>query len=272
MSPKRILRKIIDGNDEKIKLSIIQMLLLGFLAGVYISFGSLLSIVVTLDLQEYLGLGFTRFLAGSVFTIGLVLVVVGGAELFTGNCLMFTSVLAKRIAISKMLRNWFFVYLANFIGSLFMVALIYYSGLWNLGEMGVGIATLEIASHKISISFLQAFCRGVGCNWLVCLAIWLSFAGEGPVAKIIGIYFPIMAFVAIGFEHSIANMFFIPLGLVLQASLKELPELTWTNFFFKNLLPVTLGNIIGGAIFVGGLYYRIMQKQDKNAKSKMSLL
>ena len=184
--------------------------------------------------------------------------------LTTGNCLILAGVLTRNVSMKGMLRNWFLVYLANFAGSILLVIIMYYSGLWKIGKFGVGAAALTTAIGKVNLSFLEAFCRGIGCNWLVCLAVWLAIAGKDSISKIFGIYFPIMAFVASGFEHSIANMYFIPMGLFLKgkvavvnaAGLTEtIHNLTWSRFLTGNLLPVTLGNIVGGAFFVGGIYY-----------------
>jgi len=272
MSPKEIAESVVDISVKKSKLRMLPMLLLGMLAGVYIGFGAELCTMVTHDLSKYLGLGFAKFIGGSVFSVGLMLVVIAGAELFTGNCLILTGVLARKTPIRGMLRNWFFVYCANFLGSILLAIIMYYSGLWKVGNMGVGGAALTIAVGKVKLSFLEAFCRGIGCNWLVCLAVWLAIAGRDSISKIFGIYFPIMAFVASGFEHSIANMYFIPLGLFLKgnaavvnaAGLTEtINSLTWSRFLIGNLVPVTLGNIIGGALFVGGVYYLVyLRKKD----------
>jgi formate/nitrite transporter len=220
--------------------------------------------MVTHDLSKYLGVGFAKFIGGSVFTVGLMLVVLGGAELFTGNCLMLTGVLAGQVSVSGMLRNWFFVFFANFAGSMLLVVIMYYSNLWKVGNLGVGAAALATAVAKVNLSFSEAFCRAVACNWLVCLAVWLAIAGKDAVSKIFGIYFPIMAFVASGFEHSVANMYLIPIGLFLKGDAAVvnaaglagmMGSFTWSGFLIGNLVPVTLGNIVGGAFFVGGFYY-----------------
>ena len=255
MSVKDIAESVIAASQEKARATVQKLLLLGFLAGAYIGFGAMLSIVATQGVADHLGSGLARIIAGSVFSLGLVLVVVAGAELFTGNCLMVLGVLSGKVSIKGLLRNWTLVYLANFAGSLFLVGLIYHSGLWKGQE--ISQAMVRIAASKVNMTFLEAFCRGVGCNWLVCLAIWLSVAGEKPVSKIASIYFPIMAFVALGFEHSVANMFFIPLGLVVKDS--AIANLTWEGFLSRNLVPVSLGNIVGGGIFVGGIYYLVLR-------------
>jgi len=275
--PGEIAKNVVEASKNKSRLRILPLLLLGILAGVYIGFGAELCTITTYDLSKYLGMGFSKFVGGSVFSTGLILVAIGGAELFTGNCLMLTSVLTRDVSIMSMLRNWLFVYLANFVGSMLLVIIIYYSGTWKIGNLGVGVAALTTAIGKVNLSFVEAFLRGVGCNWLVCLAIWLSIAGRDTISKIIGIYFPVMAFVASGFEHSIANMYFIPIGLFLKGnvavvskagSVEGINNLTWLGFFVRNLIPVTLGNIVGGAFFVGGIYYLAYLWRNKNAKNK----
>ncbi len=269
LSPKEIADTVVEASKKKASLNFIQLLLLGILAGVYIGFGAELYTMVSHDLSKYLGVGFSKFLGGSVFSVGLMLVVIGGAELFTGNTLMFTGLLSKKINTKGLLRNWSIVYIANFIGSLLLVVIMFYTGLWRTNEYSVGVTAVKIAAAKTSLSPIEAFFRGIGCNWLVCLAVWLAFAGRDIASKILGIYFPIMAFVASGFEHCVANMYFIPMGILLKNSIApyyigSLDGLTWSSFILNNLIPVTLGNIIGGAIFVGGIYYYAYQypKED----------
>lgn len=272
MSPKQVAESVVKISKKKARLPLIPLLILGILAGVYIGFGAQLYTTVTHDLAKHLGLGFAHFLGGSVFSLGLILVVIDGAELFTGNCLMIAAVLNKKISLLKMLRNWFFVYLANFVGAMLLVLIMFYSGLWKLGNFGVGASALTIAFDKINLSFLEAFARGIGGNWLVCLAVWMAIAAKNPLGQILGIYFPIMAFVASGFEHSIANMYFVPIGLLLKNNVAivyladlvdRINRLTWSAFFINNLLPVTLGNIVGGALFVGGAYYLAYLRKSK---------
>jgi len=272
LSPKQVAENVVEISKNKSELKLLPMFLLGMLAGVYIGFGAELCTIVTHDLSKYLGVGFTKFVGGSVFSLGLMLVVIAGAELFTGNCLILTGVLARKVPVKSMLKNWIVVYFANFAGSMLLVIIMYYSGLWKTGNFGVGISALKIATGKVNLSFLEAFLRGVGCNWLVCLAVWLAISGQDTVSKIFGIYFPIMAFVASGFEHSVANMYFIPMGLFLKGNsalvngaglVQTVKNLTWSNFLVKNLIPVTLGNISGGAVCVGGSYYLIyLRKGD----------
>jgi len=271
LSPKEVAESVVEISKNKSELQILPMLLLGILAGVYIGFGAELCTMVTHDLSKYLGVGFAKFMGGSVFSVGLILVVIGGAELFTGNCLILTGALAGNVSIKGMLRNWLFVYFANFSGAILLATIMYYSGLWKVGNLGVGAAALTTGVGKVNLSFLEAFCRGIGCNWLVCLAVWLAIAGKDSISKIFGIYFPIMAFVASGFEHSVANMYFIPIALFLKGNVavvntagltQTIGSLTWSNFFINNLIPVTLGNIVGGAFFVGGIYYLVYLRKN----------
>lgn len=264
LTPEDVARSMVETSKKKASLGMLQMWILGILAGVYIGFGAHLCTMVSHDLSQYLGYGFTKFIAGSVFTVGLMLVIIGGAELFTGNCLIFTAVVTGDVQIKDMLKNWLIVYIANFVGAMLLVLIVYYSGLWKVNNYGAGLSALNTATAKVNISFVEAFCRGIGCNWLVCLAVWLAAAGKDSISKIFGIYFPIMAFVASGFEHSIANMFFIPIGIFLKNNPEIIgrtfgcvSNLTWYGFILNNLVPVTLGNIVGGALFVGGAYYLV---------------
>jgi len=240
----------------------LTVFVLGILAGAYIAFGGLLSTTVTFDMAAKAGIGLTRFLAGSAFSLGLMLVVIAGAELFTGNNLMVSSVLTKDITLATMTKRWALVYLANFGGSIILALIFYLSGLWKTGNGTLGAAAVGIAFKKTNLSFTEALVRGIGCNWLVCLAVWMALAARQTIGKIFAIYFPIMAFVAIGFEHCVANMYFIPTGIFLHQwagvaspSAFDPSSLSWISFLWKNLLPVTIGNIIGGGVFVGMSYW-----------------
>lgn len=252
---------------QKVNASIFKLVILGILAGVYIGFGACLATMVGNDAAKFVGLGLSRLIAGAVFSVGLMLVVIAGAELFTGNNLMLMSVLDKKSPFGRMLFKWGIVFAANFIGAVFLAFLFYKTGLWKMGDnMAVGVNALKLANFRMSLTFTEALTRGILCNWLVCLAVWMAFASRDVVGKIFSCFFPIMAFVACGFEHCVANMYFIPMGLFLKSSGQIAPEgldltnLTWANFFTKNLIPVTIGNIIGGAIFVGLLYWSVYVK------------
>ncbi|RKX66990.1 formate/nitrite transporter family protein [candidate division TA06 bacterium] len=248
----------------------LNIFILAIFAGVYIAFGAELMTVTVQGIGASMGFGMAKLLGGAVFSVGLMLVVIAGAELFTGNNLMVLSALDGRVGFGKVLGKWGLVYLGNFIGSLLLVAIMYGSGLWKMNNMGVGVTALKIATAKVNLPFWEAFFRGVGCNWLVCLAVWMSLASRNIVGKIFAIFFPIMAFVASGFEHSIANMYFIPMGIFLKGNSAianasslgaKLNTLNWGSFIVNNEIPVTLGNIVGGAFFVGTLYWFVFLRK-----------
>ena len=235
----------------------ISLFVLGLLAGAYIGFGGLFSTTVTFDFSPALGIGLKKLVAGAAFSLGLMLVVIAGAELFTGNSLMVSSVMEGRITVKKMAVQWGLVYLANFAGSVLLALLFYGSGLWRTGSGQLGATCVGIAAAKVHLAWTEAFIRAVGCNWMVCLAVWMALAARQTISKIFAIFFPIMGFVAIGFEHCVANMYFIPAGIFLSqwAGIPAPADLTWSAFIVNNLIPVTLGNIIGGALFVGVGYW-----------------
>jgi formate/nitrite transporter len=240
----------------------LSVLVLGLLAGAYIGFGAMLATTTTFDLAAHLGTGFTRFLSGAVFSLGLMLVVIAGGELFTGNNLMISSAISGQIRFGTMLGRWALVYAANFAGSILVSLIWVFSGLWKMGDGALGAYALKVAVGKVNLSFLEALLRGVGCNWLVCLAVWMALASRQIIGKIFAIFFPIMGFVALSFEHSVANMYYVPTALFLKNLIGvavpagvDASLLNWGAFFLRNLLPVTIGNIIGGAVFVGMSYW-----------------
>lgn len=258
-----ILEKVSDSGIAKAEGKTLRLLIWALLAGAYIAFGAQASQMVSFNLladPDSLGVG--RLVSAAVFPVGLMMVVLCGAELFTGNCLMIIGVLDRKIRISGMLRNWVLVYLGNFLGALLVVALMKSTGLWETGSGLLGASVIKTAQAKVQLSFGQAFVRGILCNWLVCLAVWMSTGARETVSKIFAIWFCIGLFVISGFEHSIANMYFIPAGIAAAADsgLAQLAGcdasvLTVGNFLIKNLLPVTLGNILGGGLFVGMVYW-----------------
>lgn len=258
-----ILEKVSDSGIAKAEGKTLRLLIWALLAGAYIAFGAQASQMVSFNLladPDSLGVG--RLVSAAVFPVGLMMVVLCGAELFTGNCLMIIGVLDRKIRISGMLRNWVLVYLGNFLGALLVVALMKSTGLWETGSGLLGASVIKTAQAKVQLSFGQAFVRGVLCNWLVCLAVWMSTGARETVSKIFAIWFCIGLFVISGFEHSIANMYFIPAGIAAAADSGlaqlagcDVSVLTVGNFLIKNLLPVTLGNILGGGLFVGMVYW-----------------
>lgn len=271
--PAEILEVTIQKGITKASAPAWKLLLLGFLAGAFIAFASEGSNMAAFGLfakPETYGLG--KFVAGLIFPVGLMLVVIAGGELFTGNTLIMAAVLDKKVQISAMFKNWTFVYLGNFAGSVFIAFLIFKSGQLHSGGNLLGGITVKIAYGKISLSFTQAVFLGIMCNWLVCLAVWLCYGAKDMSGKLLAVFFPVWLFITSGFEHSVANMYYIPAGIFA----KSIPEyaaaskiatdilykLNWINFFMKNLLPVTLGNIIGGAFFVAGIYW-LCYRHDK---------
>jgi formate transporter len=239
-----------------------QTLLLAALAGAYIAIGAEFATIVGTDTS--LGYGPTRLLMGVAFAVGLLLVVLAGAELFTGNVLIVVAWASRRVTAIQLLRNWFLVYVGNMVGSLIVVSLVYFGRTWALDGQKVGVAALTVAVTKTNLDFLQAVALGTLCNFLVCLAVWLTYSARTATDKLLALTLPVAAFVASGFEHSVANMYFIPLGILLrgQADIVQLAgnpatlmNLTWDRFLTANLLPVTIGNIIGGAVMVGLAYW-----------------
>ncbi len=262
--PSKIAETMEDIGKEKCSMPLPKTFILAILAGAYIGFGAALATMITHDGNIYFGTGFTKFLSGSAFSVGLMLVVIGGAELFTGNNLIIIPYLSKKVKAFHLTKNWIVIYIGNLIGSILLVSLMYISGLWKTNSNIVGASALIIANTKVNLTFGEAFARGILCNWLVCLAVWLAVSAKDTISKIFGIYFPIMAFVASGYEHSVANMYYIPMGIMLKdkvlisaSGIPDLSNLTWGHFFIDNLIPVTLGNIVGGAIFVGILYWYV---------------
>jgi len=239
---------------------------LSVLAGGFISLGAAFATMVTADTG--LSFSLTKLLGGVVFSLGLILVVVAGAELFTGNNLIVMAWASRKVSTGRLLRNWGVVYVGNFIGALITVGLIYFSQAWSDDQFLVGANALKIAQAKVGLGFVEALTLGILCNALVCLAVWLCYSARTTSDKILSILFPITAFVALGFEHSVANMYFIPMGLLLQhvpevATIAQpsLGELSVIGFL-KNLIPVTIGNVIGGSLMVAGIYWWIYLRQE----------
>ncbi len=250
---------------QKARLDLKSLLILGFMAGAFISFGGMISVVVLTDSSFFIGKALSKILAGMFFSMGLLLVLLSNAELFTGNSLMLISLFNKKITFIRLLRNWFFVYLANFLGSMCLAILLFYSGIWKNDQYLYAQTIHSIALKKVSLPIIEAFFRGVLCNWLVCLAIWMSFSSKAIVNKFFAILLPITSFIALSFEHSVANMFILPFAYLTQTSLStnsiptttipSMIELNWTTILSNNLLPVSLGNIVGGVFFVSFIFW-----------------
>jgi len=258
LAPAAVARSIAERmGPRKASLSFLPTAVLGLFGGAYIAFGAELATLVMQDASAFVGVGIARLFAGVAFSLGLLLVIVAGAELFTGNNLLLISVLDRRISVRGLFRNWSIVYAANFAGSLLVAGLVYATALWKTSDGALGAVSVQIANSKVDLSFIEAFTRGILCNWLVCLAVWIATAARSIPGKAVAVLFPVAAFVACGFEHSIANMYFIPMGLMLRGATvtQSSVHLTWGGLFLRNLLPVTIGNVLGGGLFVGSLYW-----------------
>jgi formate/nitrite transporter len=272
---------------RKAEMPFLKMFMLSVLAGAFIALGAIFATTVgaggmaitaadgAVAFNTGLPYGVTRLLMGLVFCLGLILVVVGGAELFTGNNLIVMAWANGKVTSWALLRNWFIVYLGNFVGSIGTVFLMFLAKQYTFGANAVGITALRIGVAKVDLTFIQAIALGILCNALVCLAVWLTYSSRSTVDKILAIIFPITAFVAAGFEHSVANMYFVPYALFIKDfdpgfivavgdRVQDLNLLTWQSFLINNLIPVTLGNIIGGAILVAAAYWAIYLRPESS--------
>jgi len=265
---------------RKAEMPGLAMFTLAVLAGAFISLGALFATTVSsgsmtvtspdgvVPFTAGLPYGVTRLLAGLVFCLGLILIVVGGAELFTGNNLIVMAWASGKVTGRALLRNWVIVYFGNFLGAVSTAVIMIFTRQHTFGVDAVGVTALRIAVGKLDYTFIQALALGILCNALVCMAVWLTYSAHSTLDKIVAIIFPITAFVAAGFEHSIANMYFIPYALLIRnfdpefisrvsSRILNIDNLTWKSFFIDNLIPVTIGNIIGGTVLVAAVYWSI---------------
>lgn len=264
--PAAIARKAEETGVAKAGLDIVSLSSLAVLAGAFIGLGAMAATVVWTGMGETLPFGVARMLGGLAFALGLILVVLGGAELFTGNSLMVIAVASRRLSLVAVARAWTIVFFGNLVGAVGTAVLVYLAGQHMLADGAAGQTMLAIGAAKTGLAFGQAFFLGILCNVLVCLAIWLCYGARSTTDKLLAILFPIAAFVAAGFEHSVANMYFIPLALIVKwcagdafwVAIGAGPEtygglslagLVW------NLVPVTLGNVVGGGFLVGLVYW-----------------
>lgn len=265
LTPAEITESYIATGCKKADLPIFKQFLLGLIAGAFIAFAAEGS---NTAIHTIASVGVGKALAGALFATGLMMVVITGGELFTGNTLIVVSCLQGEAKWIKMLRNWFFVYFGNFAGSMLIVFLILVSGQFNFSDGLLGGFTIKLAAYKTGLTFLNAFSMGILCNWLVCMAVWMSYGAKDISGKLFAIFFPIWLFITSGFEHSVANMFYIPAGILAKSNPQwvqqamtfgitpeKLEHLNWGTFFINNLFPVTLGNIVGGSLFVGTIYW-----------------
>ena len=274
--PAQIAQKAEAIGAQKARLDILSLFVLAVLAGAFIGLGAMFATTALAGAEGIIPFGASRVLAGFVFSLGLILVVVGGAELFTGNTLMVMAWAARKVSLPDMLRAWAIVYAGNFVGAFGTAVLVFLSGQFLGGGGSVAAVAVALADAKVDLSFDSALFLGVLCNVLVCLAVWLSIGARTTSDKILAVLFPVSAFVAAGFEHSVANMYLIPLGLFiktwglatlpagLSATMPDLGSLTWANFVWS-LVPVTLGNLIGGGGLVGAVYWFVYLRPQGRA-------
>lgn len=257
-SPAAIASTYETAGTAKTKLSFRKAFLLGILAGAFIALGGLGSQIASVYAATPSS---ARLVSSVVFPIGLFMVLVGGAELFTGNCLIIIPVLSKKAKVGGMLRNWIIVYLGNMVGGFLIALIATFSHTYGFDDGKLATAVVNTAIVKSNISFADGLLRGILCNLLVCMAVWCSFAADELAGKVLALWLPVMLFIICGFEHSVANMYFIPAGL-LVSSVYGVPAdgLSLFGFFVTNLIPVTIGNIIGGSLFVGATYYAVYLK------------
>jgi formate transporter len=276
LPPAATARKVEKLGVAKATMPSLDLVVLAVLAGAFIALGGAFSTTVLAESGE-LPFGVARLLAGVAFSLGLILVVVAGAELFTGNNLIIMAWASSRVSTAALLRNWLVVYGGNFVGAIATAGLVAVAKVHTFGDGAVGSAALSIAAGKTDLGFVQAIALGALCNALVCLAVWLTYTAHTTTDKIVAIVPPITAFVALGFEHSIANMYAIPLGLLIRedhgfvASLPQAPDLqglTWSSFLLDNLLPVTIGNVVGGALMVGAVYWFVYLRPGRAARER----
>jgi len=270
--PPQMADRMVSLGRKKVSMDAWTTFALAILAGAFIAIGAeFYTLVVT---GSVLGFGMTKLVGGLVFCVGLILVVIAGAELFTGNNLILMAWFSGKATLLQVLRNWALVYAGNLVGSLAAALIMYYAGQWAFADYGVGATALNIASAKVNITFTQGLARGIMCNALVCLAVWLCMSGRTTTDKILAIVFPITAFVASGFEHSVANMYFIPMGILLNGNAevmavagKAAGDLANLNYLglLRNLLPVTIGNVFGGGFMVAVVYWLIYLRPREGA-------
>lgn len=268
--PAEIARRAEEVGVKKASLDTLSMFALAMLAGAFIALGSIFATSVTAGAGGMLPYGVTRLLAGLAFCLGLTLVVIGGAELFTGNNLIVMAWASHKISTRALVRNWIIVYIGNFVGSVITAVLMFLTEQYTFGGGVVGQAALATATAKVNLDFTQAVALGIMCNALVCLAVWLTLGARTTSDKILAIILPITAFVAAGFEHSVANMYFIPLGWLIKqfdpvfaaGTNLDLSRLDLGGFL-ANLVPVTIGNVIGGVVMVAGVYWFIYLRHTR---------
>ena len=272
--PPKIAERTVEAGISKANLDFWTLFTLSILAGAFIALGGVFSTTVTAGAEGNIYFGLIKLLGGVTFCLGLILVVVAGAELFTGNNLIIMAFVSGKVTVKQLLRNWTIVYIGNFVGAIATAGIMILCRRYQVGQGIIWLNALNIAHAKCGKPFIDLVALGVMCNALVCLAVWLCLGARSITDKILSILFPISAFVAAGFEHCVANMYFIPVALFVKEwapqsfwslvgkTLADFTDLTWQNFFFVNLIPVTIGNIIGGAFLVGFVYWIAYRRKE----------
>jgi formate/nitrite transporter len=275
LTPKEITYASVEKAIEKTSYNWWRQTLLGVMAGIFIALAANAACVAGYGIPV---MGLSKVLGGALFTGGLIMVLIAGGDLFTGNILIVTGVLDKKVRTSALLKNWFFVYTGNFIGGFLIAALLINTNQLDMDHGHLGAYIIKTAICKTTLTFESAFILGIMCNILVCAAVWISWGAKDIASKVLGLFVPIWIFITSGYEHCVANMYYIVQGLfakdnehyveVLKETYaytnKDLANLTWGNFVTKNLIPVTLGNIVGGLLFIGVIYWLIYMKKNKN--------
>ena len=258
---------------KRASISLTTLLVLSVVAGAFVSFGAIFATTVSAGAAD-LPYGIVRLLVGLVFSAGLIMVIIGGAELFTGNNLLVMAWASKKVTTRAVLLNWVLSFAGNFVGAIVTAVLMFYTTQYTFGGGSVGLAALNIANAKTSLAFIPALTLGIMCNALVCVAVWMCFSARTNIDRVVTVIPPIAAFAAAGFEHSIANIYFIPMGLFIKAgapdsfwkaigkTAADYPELTWSNFLVSNLIPVTIGNVIGGSLMVAAVYWFVYLRKE----------
>lgn len=261
-APAEIAKTVVDSSVAKANADFVTLVALGFLAGSFIAIAGATSHTVSLALGPWAGPGIIRFISGLIFTVGITMVIIGGAELFTGNSLMVAGLLEGRITIVQLLRNWVLVYLSNFVGALFVAWLYYKTELWAAPGLEIAEGFVNTAIAKANIEFGTGFARGILCNWLVCMGVWMSYAADDVTGRVIPTAMAVAAFVMCGAEHSVANMFYMPVGFMIRARISGLPALS----MLPNLVSVTLGNVVGGGLLVATVYWVAYLRKSSSPK------
>lgn len=273
LAPAEIAEYTVEVGVKKANLKWWKQLLLGILAGVFIALAGNASSVAGYGVAS---VGTGKMVSGALFGTGLIMVLLAGAELFTGNCMISMAVLEKKVKVSAMIRNLIIVYIGNMIGGVGYSFLMSFTTQMNMDGGKLGAYAINAAAGKCTIDFLPAFIMGIFCNVLVCMAVWVSYASKDVVGKIVAMFFPIWIFVVSGYEHCVANMYFIPMGIfasknssyadsamkIYGLTENQINAISWKNFFVTNLIPVTIGNIVGGVVFVVLIYWLVYLKKS----------